>query len=131
MSEVQCGECDIAIDESPESAERSPCPACGSLRRCINVSVVDHIELKEMLGMKAKNPAYPGKQGIRIEQLIGDDLHRKSGRWLKKVRIIDRANNYYLEEITDPETGSVVHRCEEPLSQHFGHGSDKRRPGDA
>lgn len=81
--------------------------------------------------MKARDSGSHGRQGIRIEQLIGDDLHRSSGRWYKKVRIIDRAHDYYLEEVTDPETKRVIHRCEEPLTQHLGHGSDKRGSGGA
>jgi hypothetical protein len=32
-----------------------------------------------------------------------------------------------LEHIVNPNTGEVIHHCEEPLSQHQGHGSAKRR----
>jgi len=60
------------------------------------------------------------------EGLSGDDLHRKSGKWMKKERLIDRANDRYKEVVTDPETGSVVHQSEEPLSQHRGYGSAKK-----
>jgi len=48
--------------------------------------------------------------------LSGDDLHRKSGKWMKKEQLIDRAKDHYKEVVTDPETGSVVHHCDEPLS---------------
>lgn len=44
-----------------------------------------------------------------------------------KQRIIDRDNDHYFEQVTDYETGEVIHHCEEPLSQHQGHGDAKRK----
>lgn len=46
---------------------------------------------------------------------------------MKKERLIDRDNDLYKEIVIDPVTGDVVHKCEEPLSKHFGHGSDKTK----
>ena len=46
---------------------------------------------------------------------------------MKKERLIDRAKDHYKEVVTDPDTGSVVHQCDEPLSQHRGHGSAKKK----
>lgn len=60
------------------------------------------------------------------ESLSGDDLHRKTGKWVQKSRTIDHQNDWYEEVVTDPDTGQVLHRCAEPLSRHRGHGSDKR-----
>lgn len=122
---IQCGGCGKPLDEPINLADRPPCPDCGSPLRTVNVSVADVAEPKEQVKMAAKDPSRPGKQKIRIEQLVGDDQHRKSGKWYKKVRVIDRENNLYLEEVADPETGAVIHRCEEPLSDHTGHGSAK------
>lgn len=122
---VQCGGCGAVLDETAQQAERKPCPNCGSDLRQINLSVTDELQIKEQVGMKAKDPTKTGKQKIRIEQLIGDDLHRNSGKWYKKVRVLDRENDRYLEEVIDPDTGAVIHRCEEPLSEHHGHGSAK------
>ena len=62
-----------------------------------------------------------------MEQFSGDDLHKKSGKWMSKQRVIDHESDSYKEVVTDPETGNVVHHCEEPLSQHRGHGSAKRK----
>jgi hypothetical protein len=121
---VQCGGCGVAVAGMAHQPDRTRCPRCGSTSRQINLSITEEIHLKEQLGMKAKDPGLPGKRKIRIEQLVGDDLHRNSGKWLKKVRIIDRENNRYFEEVVDPDSGEVMHRCEEPLSDHYGHGSD-------
>lgn len=60
-----------------------------------------------------------------IEFEAGDDLHRDSGKWMDKVRLIDRREDNYLEVITDPETGEKVRDCHELLSEHQGHGSAK------
>ena len=120
---VQCGGCGTVLAETAQQVERKPCPNCGSGLRQINVSVTDEMSVKEQVGMKAKDATLSGKKKIRIEQLVGDDLHQKSGKWYKKVRVIDRENDRYFEEVVDPETGAIIHRCDEPLSEHFGHGS--------
>jgi hypothetical protein len=62
-----------------------------------------------------------------VEAKIGDDLHRKSGRWMKLERRIDREENHYYEKITDPDTGKIIHLSDEPLSRHQGHGSAKSK----
>jgi len=68
----------------------------------------------------------PGVNRPRIEFVEGDDLHRDFGRWMKLSRQIDRENDRYRETVVDPKTGRVVHECDEPLSEHRGHGSAKR-----
>jgi hypothetical protein len=55
----------------------------------------------------------------------GDDLRKKSGKWYTKERIIDRKNDLYKEIVRNPETGEIIHHCEELLSKHIGHGSAK------
>jgi hypothetical protein len=61
-----------------------------------------------------------------IEHIVGDDLHRKSGKWMRLQRLIDRATNRYRETVTDPEIGIIIHQNEEPLSEHRGHGTTKQ-----
>ena len=87
--------------------------------------VEDTLEFHESLGFKARSQ---GKGKPYIEGKAGDDLHRKTGKWMHLQRIIDRARNWYKEIVTDPETGKVVHCCEEPLSEHRGHGSARHKP---
>jgi len=87
-----------------------------------DIRLEDTLTFHAGLGYKAKSQ---GKGKPYIEGKGGDDLHRKTGRWMHLQRIIDRARNWYTEVVTDPETGMVVHRCEEPLSEHWGHGSAK------
>ncbi len=61
-----------------------------------------------------------------MEQVVGYDLHRKTGRWMRLQRVIDRVNNWYREIIHDPKTGEIVHQTDEPLTEHQGHGDAKK-----
>jgi hypothetical protein len=68
------------------------------------------------------------EEGKRVfERLSGDDLCQDTGRYNHKVRLIDYQNDWYRETVTDPETGRVIHHCEERLSEHRDHGSAKVR----
>ncbi len=53
------------------------------------------------------------------------DPLKKDGKWVHKERLINRGNNRYKEVITDPESGELLHSCEEKLSDHQGHGAAK------
>jgi hypothetical protein len=93
------------------------------LKRRFSVHV--NVELPIRVGMKAKGRRQGrGKPFVEIESR--DDLHRKSGIWMKLERLIDRANDWYHERVRDPLTGQTVHECAEPLSEHQGHGAAKR-----
>jgi hypothetical protein len=83
----------------------------------------DTVSVHDSIKFRHKNPE--GK--TLAEGVSGDDLHRKSGKWIKKERLIDRTKDQYKEVVTDPETGGVVHHCDEPLSQHRGHESAKKK----
>jgi len=60
-----------------------------------------------------------------IEFKVGSELFRKFGKWVRKEMHIDRENNRYKEKVIDPLTQEVIHICDEPLSEHRGHGSAK------
>ena len=121
---VSCGECKVPLEEDPNlpTNERTPCPNCGSVSRLFHVSIHDTVTLKSKLGMKARH-AGGGKPFI--EQISGDDLQRKTGKWMKISRIIDRENDNYHEVVSNPSTGEIVHECKERLSDHKGHGTAK------
>ena len=64
------------------------------------------------------------------ETKSGADLHRATGRWMERDLVVDRENDRYIERVVDPETGKVIHVCEEPLSEHQGHGTAKKKSSD-
>lgn len=123
---VHCAKCDQPIHDpsgiKPE--DRKPCPNCGSTVRRFIREVSDSFTLKSQLGFKAKRAR---AERPFIEGLGGDDQHRNSGKWMRKERVIDREKDKYKEVVTDPETGKVIHRREEALSKHVGHGNAKKK----
>ena len=126
VPQVQCDACGAPIDEPSNTPpeKRSPCPSCGSTIRQIRVELAETLETHASLGYKAKSQ---GKGKPYVEGRTGDDLHRKTGKWMLLERVIDRAKNWYKELITDPETGKVVRHCEEPLTDHRDRGSAKKK----
>jgi len=121
---VLCGKCKSPLQEDVhcQPDQRIPCPYCGSTARLFEVVIRDSLVFKSKLGLKGK---HSGVSKPFIEEITGDDLHRKTNKWMNLVRVFDRENDLYKEIITDPITGEVIHQCIEPLSQHTGHGSDK------
>src|SRR5262245_37694488 len=92
----------------------------------LEVVAKDEIQIRSSFGMKSKDETKTGKRRVPGEQFVGDHYHEKSKKWNTKVRIIDRVNDWYYEEVRDGDTGTVIHLCDEPLSEHYGHGSAKR-----
>ena len=125
---IQCACCGKELPEEWLQSMRSHshfCPKCGSSKKRIILNDEDCIEIHEWLTGKIKDKSYNSKKNPRYEFIKGDDLRKDDVKWMKKDRVIDKYNDNYMEEVTDPETGEVVHKCEEKLSDHFGHGSAK------
>ena len=121
---IKCGNCGQVLDEwtNLKVGERKPCPTCGSASRRFGVAIEGTQSFKTKFGRKARRG---GKGRPFYEAVTGDDLHRKTGIWYYRDWIVDRARDWYKEVITDPRTGETIHKCEEPLSEHKGHGSAK------
>jgi hypothetical protein len=128
MNPTTCAGCGALIDEPAglPAADRKPCSSCGSSARNFGIHVHESLTVHEKIGMKQKR--YGHKKPI-YESLSGDDLHRASGQWNRKTRVIDRENNQYKEVIVNPETGELIRHCDEPLTEHINRGSAKN-PGE-
>lgn len=122
---VRCGRCGQILDEPTnlQPEDRKPCPSCGSVVRAITVAASDTLSYHESLKLKSGDST--GK--TLLESFGGDDLFRKTGKWMHKTRIFAHNNDRYEEVVVDPETVKINHEYKEPLSQHRGHGSDKGR----
>jgi hypothetical protein len=123
---TKCNTCGALLEELPGTPieKRRPCSSCGALSRTFEVQIEETLTLHSKLGMKGRH----GTTGKPFRETVtGDDLHRKTGKWMHLERNIDRDNNLYKEVIKDPRTGEVVHKYEEPLIKHQGHGSAKKR----
>jgi len=123
---VRCGDCNLILEEDSgiTSEDRQPCPACGSLKRSYHLTIHDSFTIHEKIGRKGHHEE--GRKPY-IEQVNGDDLHRKSGKWMNLERIIDQDNDIYHEVVTNPKTGEVIHECKESLSKHIGHGAARHK----
>lgn len=120
---VQCSNCkSFYIKEAPDEKERNKCPDCGKICRVLYMDVSNDLGIYDQLGTKQKRP---GKKKPINEQISGYELTRATNTYSIKSRVIDRENDYYFEEIIDPETGEVLHHREEKLSEHYGRGSAK------
>ena len=120
---MECRDCGTTLTSDFATDQSLPCPNCGSLRRRTSVGIllnipVPHLKLK--VQTKGK-----GTKKAAVELVQGDDLYRKSGKWNKMKRLIDRTGDDYEKLIVDPDTGEIIHHCHERLSEHQGHGSAK------
>ena len=124
LSPAKCNQCGKLLDESAHISveERKPCPECGSLARQFEVSISASIETHSMLGVGHKRP---GVAGFLSKQKVGDSFSTRLQRWMRLRRMIDREHDRYTETVIDPKTGETIHHCDEPLSEHQGHGSAK------
>lgn len=122
---VRCGGCGIAVqDEDEDPGNRLPCHACESISRQFDMSVCEGVVARDGLGVKAK---HAGAKPY-FESKSVPDHSRRLDKLVHREMIIDRENNRYFERVTDYESGEVIHECDEPLSDHFGHGSAKPKP---
>ena len=91
-------------------------------KKVIKITIKDEFETHDKIKGKVKEK---GQRKPIYELKVGDDYHNKTGKWNYRRMEIDRKNDKYREIIRDKETGEIIHFCEEPLSQHKGHGSAK------
>lgn len=120
---IECADCGAKVDGRGDTpAQRIACSRCGSTKRNYHVSISETVTVRTGIGVKAKRA---GEKKPYIEDLSVPDHSRSLGKLVHRARVIDRDNDQYLEKITDYESGEVIHQCEEPLSQHQGHGCAK------
>ena len=134
-----CWQCGAQWVEKHPQLENSPCPNCGSTEgRTIGLTVESgmtfHDRVEGKVGPPRKIRPTSKKKRYPREFIAGDDFCIKTKEWMHKIRNVDNENDHYQETVTDPKTGEIIHHCDEPLSAHTGHGSDKAPPsisGDA
>jgi hypothetical protein len=123
MEQEKCAGCGMVLSRPCDLQVRSPCPTCGSMARVIEVSITETLEAHDSVGFKHKREGHPKPIA---EGISADDFFRKEEKWVTKERLIDREANRYHEKVTNPDTGEVIHICDEPLDEHIGHGAGKR-----
>jgi predicted nucleic acid-binding Zn-ribbon protein len=121
---IECKECGAVLSD-PSEENRKPCPKCGSMLRNIKIEITETIKVYDSINFKHKDPTKTGKAKVFAEGFSGYEYSHSRKKTVSKQRLIDRKNNLYREVVVDSETGDLIHKCEEPLKQHQGHGSTK------
>jgi hypothetical protein len=113
-----CTDCNAALENGAIK-----CNSCGSDKKTIRLLVEDEISLYDQVKIKSKGKI----DGRKIyHQLIKGHESSADGNMVDKLRIINNIDNVYFEEIKDLD-GNVIHKCQEKLSEHKGHGSAKKK----
>ena len=123
-ADMTCPNCDAA-----RSSEPGACPNCGAK----HYSVVLRAEARAGAGMRlehhrpaARTNKPKSKRAIRVIEDYTEETWDRGTRD-RVTRDMDREGDWYSEVIRDGATGEVLHTCEEPLSNHRGHGDAKRK----
>jgi hypothetical protein len=128
---ARCTDCNAVLTEDFRQPE-VPCPHCSSTARVFSVELADTAEALDTLRLRGYRAGETRKKGLFIDSSSGLVAQRgREGAVAHVVRIIDKDRDppWYTETVTMRDTGEVVHRCSEPLSQHQGHGSDLTSSG--
>ena len=124
--QIMCGDCDALIGvlegEAPPKGLR--CRRCGSDKLTVLITVEDEGEAHEQLDLAVRSGG-GGKPVRKVRS--GDSYSHDRQKWVELHRDVNRLEDRYHEIVRDLETGEVLHECEEPLSEHQGHGSAKER----
>lgn len=126
MSVLRCNSCGCNFGGHSSGTDRiNRCPFCGSEDLSYLLHLVDHAEVHEKI--KGISSKMPGKKKPAFEFQAGEQKSVSLDKWVNKDRVIDRKNDVYYERVVDPDSGTILHECTEPLSEHFGHGSAKEK----
>lgn len=123
--QISCGACGAVAEEDEPAVDVPPtCSACGSAN-CRAVLIGSTVlTIRDRVEGWVLTPARPSKKRAAEHFISGADIRRSTGELVEKIRHIDRENDRYYEKVTD-EAGVVLHHVDEPLSEHWGHGSAK------
>lgn len=99
------------------------CPACKINDWNYDVTEEEKKFLRQKVKLRERNSK--GEKPFR-ETTLGEELFNKTKEWRQIERIVNRQDDIYYEKITDLETGEVIKEVFEKLSEHQGHGADKK-----
>jgi hypothetical protein len=127
---VKCQQCRKVLGEPSDTPlqRRTPCPECGSIARRVEKEITSTSPTQS--GIRAKGRVgLPGQPGSKpwLKMMSEPSWFRDGKKWVHREKIEDSRNNRYSETVTDPDTGEIIHHHEEPLTDHRGYGSAKKK----
>ena len=115
------------LPEDVAGQPRVPCASCGSTSRSYGELVSERIAAHDGHRAKVKRPSLPSAKKLRADTYSGVEHSHKYGKLVRVNRTIDKDNDRYIETVIDMQTQEILHKCDEPLSEHVNHGSVKNR----
>lgn len=126
METVLCKSCGAFLGGSHLHESVTPCPACGSTFRIFQKNLSGNLDfqggIRGVVYQKSKTKWF-------IKFMSEPSFTRSLGIWSHRLKVEDKKSDKYLEVVTNPSTGEILHKDEEPLSQHLGHGYAKQKIG--
>ncbi len=101
---VRCAKSRI---ELPEDYSGDPCPKCGSSERSMVKVVNEKLGIIERLWGRGRGYRIRKKR-LSTDMFVGHNFHKKTGKWNMIFRLFDRINDWYVEKISDPDTGEII-----------------------
>jgi hypothetical protein len=80
-------------------------------------------------GVQRRKRKRVGKKVVRDEK-VGDNWDHDRKKFVKLQQIVDKENpenRRYYKHVEDPDTGEVIRHVDEPLGDHQGYGSAKKK----
>jgi hypothetical protein len=75
--------------------------------------------------MKITNAEQGWQRRRPAAELIAGDVAQADGSALRLRQLVDRRDNRYVKQLTDPETERLIEYVNKPLSEHQDHGRAK------
>ncbi len=123
--QISCGDCGAVAEEDEPAVDVPPtCNACGSANCTAVIIATTVFTIRDRVEGWHLTPNRRSKKKAAEHFILGAEIRRSTGEFVEKIRHIDRENDHYFEKVTD-EAGVVLHHVDEPLSEHWGHGSAK------
>jgi hypothetical protein len=127
QSMATCNKCGTFVDEPDNLDERQPCSQCGSLSRSFGVGLSTEAVGQPEIKAKGRH-GQPGQVKPFVTAKLADEVFHETRERTLREKMEDRDNDRYHERVISQETGALLHECNEPLSEHQGHGSAKKKP---
>jgi hypothetical protein len=120
---ARCVGCGQALTEEYRDPD-VPCSGCGSTVRAFSVAIDETATARDWSREKGYGLDASGKQRLLFDTRRFPDVVRSRGDApAQREMTIDKVRDRYTEVVTLLDTGEVIHRCDEPLSSHTGHGT--------
>lgn len=124
---IKCGDCGADLPSEWAGSVHRPCSECGSIHRVVTLTTHEGVQIRECMEGRIKDPTFNSKKNPRVKFKVGASYSRARKKWMHREMYVDKRQDQYREVVSDPDTGEVIHQCEEPLSKHQSHGD--ARPG--